>query len=474
MDPKVAALIGFGVVPLVCITLETLWPSIPRPSLVRRGTGSDALWYVVEAFVARGVAPWAIYYALLPVMLLYGMTAERFYGGFGLGAAIPFWWQVPIVFVLADFLSYWQHRLFHRRALWPIHAVHHSSTQLDWLSSGRFHPLNEIGAQLIYVPPILACGFHPYTFLVLAPFTTWYVVFLHANLGWTFGPLRYVVTSPAFHRWHHTAAEEGRDKNFAGILAIWDVLFGTYYLPRGRVATVFGSSDPVPDGFLRQLAYPLVPLARAARVVAVGALVALSGCPGTVNQPNGLPPSQPLTQPVSFNQPGPLLHEASGLTFAESYGTFQRVTAYRYDTAGLDVGVGYNDREASCLIAATFYLYPTPRMSFVGAAPEVVASTERGWLERGFARSTDEVQRHHAAMSSPVVGTVTTPAAGTALPGKSLTFHQAHDVSELRLFVYRHQWFLKYRFTYPEKCQAAATSKLDALVREMPWTSAPQ
>jgi len=223
-----------------------------------------------------------------------------------------------------------------------------------------------------------------------------------------------------------------------------------------------------------RLGFGVVPLVHAAQVGVVGALLALAGCSSTVNQLNDLPASQPLPQPVSFNQPGPLLHEASGLTFAESYGGFQRVSAYRYDTAGLDVGVGYDDHQPNCLIAATFYLYPTPRMSFVGAPPDVVASTERGWLERGFARSSDELQRHHAALSSPVVGPVTTPAAGSTLQGKSLTFHEAHDISELRLFVYRHQWFLKYRFTFPEKCQAAATSRLGALVREMPWASAPQ
>jgi len=258
VDPKLAALIGFGLVPLLCSMLERLWPSIPGRPFARRGFASDVVWYVVvEPFIARAVAPWATYYALLPVMFLYGMTAARFYSGFGPAARIPFWWQVALVFVLADLLSYWQHRLFHRPRLWPVHAVHHSSTQLDWLSSGRNHPLNEIGAQLIYVAPILACGFHPYTFLVLAPFTTWYVVLLHANLGWTFGPLRYVVATPVFHRWHHTVAEEGRDKNFGGILSVWDVLFDTFYMPEGRVATTFGCSDPVPDGFFRQLAYPL-------------------------------------------------------------------------------------------------------------------------------------------------------------------------------------------------------------------------
>src|SRR5262249_14199732 len=87
---------------------------------------------------------------------------------------------------------------------------------------------------------------------------TWYVVFLHANVGWSFGPFGGIVASPAFHRWHHTNADEGRDKNFGGVFSWWDRLFGTFYMPPGRAASAFGTTDPVPDGFVRQLGYPFV------------------------------------------------------------------------------------------------------------------------------------------------------------------------------------------------------------------------
>ena len=114
--------------------------------------------------------------------------------------------------------------------------------------------------QLVNVVPVLACGFDVATFAVIAPFTTWWVVFLHANVGWSFGGLRWAIASPAFHRWHHTRAEEGRDKNFGGIFPWWDLLFGTFFMPEGRTATAFGVTDPVPDGFVKQLAYPFVPV----------------------------------------------------------------------------------------------------------------------------------------------------------------------------------------------------------------------
>src|SRR5439155_11746768 len=77
------------------------------------------------------------------------------------------------------------------------------------------------------------------------------------NLKWTFGPLRFVVASPVFHRWHHTEAEEGLNKNFAPTLALLDVIFGTFYMPPGRLPEQFGNGDAhFPQGFWAQLAYP--------------------------------------------------------------------------------------------------------------------------------------------------------------------------------------------------------------------------
>ena len=89
------------------------------------------------------------------------------------------------------------------------------------------------------------------------PFLTFYAVFLHANVPWGFGLLGRLVASPKFHRWHHTSEDEGLDKNFAGLLPIFDVLFGTYYTPKGRLPQTFGlKNEEVPEGFWRQLVYP--------------------------------------------------------------------------------------------------------------------------------------------------------------------------------------------------------------------------
>jgi sterol desaturase/sphingolipid hydroxylase (fatty acid hydroxylase superfamily) len=80
---------------------------------------------------------------------------------------------------------------------------------------------------------------------------------LHANVGWSFGPLRGVIVSPTYHRWHHSAEPEALDKNFAGLFTLWDRVFGTFYMPEDRRPTTFGVVGHAPPAaFLPQLVYP--------------------------------------------------------------------------------------------------------------------------------------------------------------------------------------------------------------------------
>src|SRR5829696_1217790 len=77
------------------------------------------------------------------------------------------------------------------------------------------------------------------------------------NVRWEFRPVRRLVATPAFHHWHHSADREAIDKNFAVHTPIWDLLFGTYYLP-DRWPSSYGLSGPrdVPGRWVTQLLYP--------------------------------------------------------------------------------------------------------------------------------------------------------------------------------------------------------------------------
>jgi sterol desaturase/sphingolipid hydroxylase (fatty acid hydroxylase superfamily) len=168
--------------------------------------------------------------------------------------------QVAIIVVLTDFLQYWAHRVFHRASLWKFHAIHHAARDVDWLTSVRFHPVNFILYSTAVNALVIALGFSGEAFTILLPFNVLYSPLVHANLDWTYGPLKYVLVSPVFHRWHHTHPGEGGDRNFAPVFSFWDVIFGTFYMPDGKIPEIFGTPhDAITGNIFQQLAYPFLP-----------------------------------------------------------------------------------------------------------------------------------------------------------------------------------------------------------------------
>ena len=248
--------ISFAVLSLLFWAMQRAWPSIKGQKTLRKGFWTDCVYWLWTPIVTRGITPIAVAIALLPIAALYGLNLKTVVAGHGVLATQPLWLQGIGIFVIGDFLGYWQHRLFHTMRLWPFHAVHHSSSELDWLSSVRLHPVNDAISRLIVAVPLVALGFDVGIVAFYAPFTTFYAIMLHANLNWDYGPLRYVIASPAFHRWHHTKAEEGLNRNFSGVFPLWDLVFGTFYMPRGRQPVSFGIDDPMPEGFFGQMLAP--------------------------------------------------------------------------------------------------------------------------------------------------------------------------------------------------------------------------
>jgi sterol desaturase/sphingolipid hydroxylase (fatty acid hydroxylase superfamily) len=252
----VGLFIAFAILSVLFFVLQKIWPSLPQQKIFRRGFATDCIYWLWTPVVTHAITPVAIALVLLPLAFLYGMNLPTLLHGYGRLAAQPRWLQGVEIFVAGDFLGYWQHRLFHGRSLWPFHAVHHSSSDLDWLSSVRLHPVNDALSRLIVAVPLVAAGFNTGVVALYTPFTTFYAILIHANLNWDYGPFRYVIASPLFHRWHHTKEDEGLNRNFSGGLPLWDLLFGTFYMPRNRQPEVFGIDDPMPSGFFGQMAAP--------------------------------------------------------------------------------------------------------------------------------------------------------------------------------------------------------------------------
>lgn len=259
MPPTVqGVLIGFVVLLLAFRALQFLRPRDKRLPLLRRGFWTDLAYWAFTPLVTKAVTRAVVIIAIVPVALLaYGkVDKDLLLHGFGPAARLPLWLQAVLILVLGDFIGYWMHRWFHGERLWRFHAVHHSSVDLDWLSAVRLHPVNDALMRVAGAVPLLALGLAPVALAGVAPVLTLMAILVHANLDWDWGPLRAVVASPRFHRWHHTDEASARDKNFAGLLPLWDILFGTYYMPKDRLPQQFGTESPVPPGLLGQLLFP--------------------------------------------------------------------------------------------------------------------------------------------------------------------------------------------------------------------------
>ena len=176
----------------------------------------------------------------------------------------PAWWDsLPIVvtgFVAVfagDFISYWRHRLEHTRMLWPSHAIHHSDTEMTWLTLSRFHPINRVTTMAIDLSFLTIMGLPEWALALNVAIRHFYGEFIHADFPWTYGPVGRVMVSPAMHRWHHARDVEGSGSNFATVFSVFDQWFGTYYVP-GPCNVPLGVNDDMGRGATGQLIYPFV------------------------------------------------------------------------------------------------------------------------------------------------------------------------------------------------------------------------
>jgi sterol desaturase/sphingolipid hydroxylase (fatty acid hydroxylase superfamily) len=183
-----------------------------------------------------GYALWTAMVQLFgPVLSVVAVFTENRLGGglialpdHGAGLVLGF---LVYVFVL-DFGEYAFHVAEHKIPfLWSMHSLHHSDPQCDASTS----VLHFWGAPLIHRLTISI----PLGLLIKAPpidLALWlllsnHVYIMHANARWDFGPFRWLVSSPLYHRTHHSALPEHFDRNYASILPVFDLMFGTYRRP---------------------------------------------------------------------------------------------------------------------------------------------------------------------------------------------------------------------------------------------------
>ena len=244
----------------VFTVLTSFWACNPgRPWWKKRDLVTDLCYWFFIPVITRYLR---IGLLIVGAALLFGITTAdgliAFYdNGHGPLAALPLTVQMVLFLVGEDFILYWTHRCFHGERMWKYHAVHHSSEELEWISAARFHPVNLFLGSVFADVALLLAGISPNVFLVLGPLTTAHSAFVHANLDWTLGPFKYLIAGPVFHRWHHTAAERGGERNFAATFPVLDLMFGTFYMPAGELPGNYGIAErEFPKTFPAQLAHP--------------------------------------------------------------------------------------------------------------------------------------------------------------------------------------------------------------------------
>ena len=147
------------------------------------------------------------------------------------------------LFLLVDFCYYWGHRMSHEINLfWGSHVVHHQSEDYN-LSVA----LRQSSFQIIWTSafnlPIALLGFHTLDFALISAFNTLYQFWIHTETIGKLGGLEYIFNTPSHHRVHHGRNPKYIDKNHAGILIIWDKLFGTFQVEEER--PTYGITKPL-------------------------------------------------------------------------------------------------------------------------------------------------------------------------------------------------------------------------------------
>jgi sterol desaturase/sphingolipid hydroxylase (fatty acid hydroxylase superfamily) len=237
---------------VIFVPLERLFPLRPEQEVFRPGWSTDTLHF----FVSHLLVQLTTLLTVMPATTL--MAAAGTSRLHELVQAQPLILQFFAVMIVADLGEYAIHRLFHTvPLLWRFHAIHHSSIHLDWIAGSRLHLVDVVLTRGFTLIPIVLLGFSQPAVYAYVVFVSFHAVFIHANVRFRGGWLERVLVMPRFHHWHHSAAPEAIDKNFAVHMPWIDRLFGTYHMPEDKWPDDYGiAGDPVPEGYLAQLTGP--------------------------------------------------------------------------------------------------------------------------------------------------------------------------------------------------------------------------
>jgi sterol desaturase/sphingolipid hydroxylase (fatty acid hydroxylase superfamily) len=230
-------------------------------AIILAAVAFEIAWFL---FARRRAYPWremlasvGVYFVRLPERLLRPLTVLplAFLAWSHRIATIPLHsaWGLVGLFLGVEFTYYWSHRLSHEvRWLWASHVVHHTPERIHFASAFRLGATELLSGNWLLHFPLYFLGFNPLAVGGMLSLNLFYQFWLHTDIIGRLGPLEWMLNTPAHHRVHHASNTEYLDRNYGGILIIWDRLFGTFAEERPQAPIVYGLVHPI--GSLNPLA----------------------------------------------------------------------------------------------------------------------------------------------------------------------------------------------------------------------------
>lgn len=156
-------------------------------------------------------------------------------------------WGLGLLLLAEEFAYYWMHRSGHTiRWMWASHVVHHTPDHIHLAGAFRLGVTELLSGNWLFYLPLFLLGFSPAAVGAMLAANLFYQFWLHTELVGRLGPLEWVFNTPSHHRIHHASNDVYLDRNYGGVLIIWDRLFGTLAGPRAQTEITYGLVHPLP------------------------------------------------------------------------------------------------------------------------------------------------------------------------------------------------------------------------------------
>ena len=241
----------------VVIIGERVYPYVPEWHHNHDDVATDLAWG------GTGIATGGLFRTF--ALIVGGFLGRQLSGWFG-SALWPTHWplvaQLILALVVVEFSHYGLHRWQHEWDwMWRFHATHHSSPRLYWLNAVRFHFVDTGLINVGYTLPLVVLGAPPEIFTLWIVTASVHGICQHAKMQIRIGPLNWVFSMAELHRWHHSRLERESNTNYGQNLIVWDIIFGTRFLPKDREPPAdigISKLDAFPMTWWQQLISPLV------------------------------------------------------------------------------------------------------------------------------------------------------------------------------------------------------------------------